>query len=417
MQQVLQSALEQATAKLPALFFQDLISKKLQEQGIKPPKGLSEKIAEHFLAGRPGPFRSNGRGLPKDVSLTFSKADADEVARATDRFCETQLPQIVSAVARRTAESALKDLKSRWPKENALQEADVSGFRERLEERWGKPLGQLRMLLTMSREWCQEANERESTRKKGKPETLRELLIRLLVRACQVTDEIICLLENGFADGAMARWRTLHEIAVVATVISQHGESIAERYVAHQAVESKRAMDKYLACYKQLGYKPLPARDQKRILGNYDKAVAHYGKPFKSDYGWAASHLKNDRPTFADLEAAAGRSEMRAHYQMGNDNVHAGIKSMFIRLGLLEDFTGLLSGRSNAGLTEPGQNAAHTLTQLSALVCLAEASFDDLVAGQVLVMLRDEIPHSFYEADKRLRKDERDSTRNLASES
>src|ERR1039458_2598896 len=113
------------------------------------------------------------------------------------------------------------------------------------------------MLLTMSREWCHEANERESARKKNIEEKVRGLLIRFLVRSCQVTDEIICLLENGFADGAMARWRTLHEIGVVAAVISKHGEEIAKRYVAHQAVESERAMKKYQSCYQQLGYKPI----------------------------------------------------------------------------------------------------------------------------------------------------------------
>ena len=68
------------------------------------------------------------------------------------RICETEFSKIIPDVARRTAKSVLKDLKSRWPGEHALQESGLSGFRERLEERWGKPLGQLRMLLTMSRE-------------------------------------------------------------------------------------------------------------------------------------------------------------------------------------------------------------------------------------------------------------------------
>jgi hypothetical protein len=94
---------------------------------------------------------------------------------------------------------------------------------------------------------------------------------------------------------------------------------------------------------------------------------------------------------------------------MGNDNVHAGIKSMFIRLGLLEDYTGLLSGRSNAGLTEPGQNTAHTFAQLSVLVCMSEPNFDDLVVGQMMLTLRDEIPRFFHEADKRLRRDDKES--------
>ena len=59
---------------------------------------------------------------------------------------------------------------------------------------------------------------------------------------------------------------------------------------------------------------------------------------------------------------------MRSHYQMGNDNVHAGIKSMYVRLGLVGNYDGLLAGRSNGGLMEPGQNTAHTLTQISMVV-------------------------------------------------
>jgi hypothetical protein len=142
------------------------------------------------------------------------------------------------------------------------------------------------MLLTMVREWTGNAHERERTRRKHKNKQLRQILIRLLVRGCQVTDEIICLLENGFSDGAMARWRTLHEIAVVAAVISQHGASLAERYVDHQAVESKRAMEKYLLCYQDLGFRPLPGREQKKIRKAYDRVIAKYGPSFKTDYGW-----------------------------------------------------------------------------------------------------------------------------------
>jgi hypothetical protein len=402
----LQQGLDEVTAKLPALFLQKLIDKKLKEQGITPPKGLSEKMAAHFLAGNTEPFTFNSRGLPQNIKLTFTDADADELEKAAEDFCTITLPQILPEVARKSARSVLKTLRERWPEEHALQEQDLNGFRERLHERWGPAIGQLRMVLTMSREWCQEAQQREDARKRRKPKQLRRLLIRLLVRACQVTDEIVCLLENGFADGAMARWRTLHEIAVVATVISQHGESIAERYLAHQFVESKRGMDKYLGCYKQLGFRRLPLREQKKTQRNYDKVVGKYGKPFATDYGWAAFHLNSKRPTFADLEAAAGRAEMRSHYQMGNDNIHAGIKSIFVRLGLM-DYQLFLAGRSNAGFTEPGQNAAITLTRLTVLVCMLEPSFDDLVAGEMMVTLGEEIPRLFAKADRRLQRDEK----------
>jgi hypothetical protein len=402
----LQESLEEAVKGLPAIFLENLISKKLKKQGITAPRALSKKLAMHILSGTVERFKYNSRKYSGNIDLAFDEADADEIERAFERFQNEQLPKILPEIAERLSKSVLRDLKSRWPGEYVQQEADLAGFRQRLEERWGKPLGQLRMLLTMSREWCECSHKRNESLKRGKKKQLRAILIRLLVRGCQVTDEIICLLENGFADGAMARWRTLHEIAVVAAVISQHGEDIAERYIDHQAVESKRALGKYLACYKDLGYKPLPAREQKKILKAHDKAIKKYGQAFGTDYGWAAHHLNNPKPSFTALEKAAGRAEMRSYYQVGNDNIHAGIKSIYVRLGLM-DYEGLLAGRSNGGLMEPGQNAAHTLTQLSALVCLSEPILDDLVAGDMLRMLRDEIPKSFNRADKQLRRDDR----------
>jgi hypothetical protein len=412
---ILQQSLDQFMASLPELFIEKLISKKLRDHGIRAPKSLPGKIAKHIRSGNTEPFTYKGGAQAGNIRLALTEADADEMTHSLEAFCEKQLPQVFYEVAGRVSKTILKKLKSSWAQEQALQESDLSGFHERLEIRWGKPLGELRMLLTMAREWGQWANARHKCSKSTGKIVLRDILTRQHVRACQVTDEILCLLENGFADGAMARWRTLHEIAVVAAVISRHGEDIAQRYLAHQAVESKRAMNKYLDCCQQLGYRPLPARQVKTIEKAYDAAIAKYGEAFKSDYGWAAEHLKKKRPTFADLEAEAGRAEMRSHYQMGNDNVHAGIKSMYVRLGLVGNYDGLLAGRSNGGLMEPGQNAAHTLTQISNVVCLSEPNLDDLVVAEMVRRLRDEIPRSFHDADKRLRRDDK-AYRNAAGE-
>lgn len=393
---------------MPSLFLEKLIAKRLRDQGITAPKSIPCKIAKHILSGNSEPFQCRGDKQAGNVTLALKESDADEVLRAMKDFCDTQFPKLFPVIAGRVSKAVLKDLQSRWASEHVLQETDVSEFRARLETRWGQGLGQLRMLLTMAREWGQWAYTRHRSQKPSKKVLLKDILIRLHVRACQVTDEIICLLENGFADGAMARWRTLHEIGVVAAVLSQHGEGIAGRYLDHQAIESKRAMNKYVNCCAPLGYKPLPAREVNKVTKAYNAAIAKYGKDFDTDYGWATLHLKKKRVTFADLEAEAGRAEMRAHYQMGNDNVHAGVKSMFIRLGLLDNYDeGLLAGRSNGGLMEPGQNAAHTLTQISAIVCFSETNMDDLVVAEMMGMLRDEIPRSFYAADKRLRRDDK----------
>ena len=78
---------------------------------------------------------------------------------------------------------------------------------------------------------------------------------------------------------------------------------------------------------------------------------------------------------------------------------------MYFRLGLLNR-DGLLAGRSNAGLMEPGQNTAHTLTQLAAVVGLSEPIMDDLVTADMMRMLRDDVPKSLYKADMQLRRDD-----------
>lgn len=402
---VLQQSLEEAIAQLPAIVLENLLAEKLKERGIGPTRSLPRKLARHILDGNNGSYTHRSRKLSGNVDITVTEADGQQLMKALRHLHGEYIPVMVPRMARRIGKRTLKDLKSKWQAEETMQDEELTGFRERLEGRWNKPLGQLRMLLTMVREWCGDIFHREEARRPHKKKQLREILVRLLVRAIQVTDEIVCLLENGFADGAMARWRTLHEIAVVAAVIAEHGESIAVRYIAHQAVESQRALNKYLACCPLLGYRPLPTRDVKKINKAYAAAIAKYGPEFKSDYGWAAHHLKKSKPTFADLEAAAGRAKMRSHYQMGNDNVHAGVKSMFVRLGLVGEYNSLLSGRSNGGLTEPGQNAAHTLAQLAVIVCLSEPTFDDLVVASMIRDLQDQIPGYFFQVEKQLQKD------------
>ena len=42
-----------------------------------------------------------------------------------------------------------------------------------------------------------------------------EVQTRLHARACQIAREVLTLLYAGFAEGAMARWRALHELAVL----------------------------------------------------------------------------------------------------------------------------------------------------------------------------------------------------------
>lgn len=52
----------------------------------------------------------------------------------------------------------------------------------------------------------------------------------LMIKYIDVLDEIICLIENGFPDGAMQRWRTLLEYSIIIIFIIEQGEEIAGAY-------------------------------------------------------------------------------------------------------------------------------------------------------------------------------------------
>jgi hypothetical protein len=258
------------------------------------------------------------------------------------------------------------------------------------------------MLLTISRELGDSINDEIRIVRDPSRKHLIEVLTRLHARACQITAEVICLLEGGFADGAMARWRTLHEVAAVASFIVANGENLAERYVLHQIVESSRAMMEYEKCRKRLGYEPIEDREREALQKLFDAVIARFGEKFKSQYGWAADALEKERPTFADIEQVAGVGHLRAHYRMASHPVHANPKGVFFKLGLLDGSQILLAGPTNAGLTEPGHGAAISLAQVSAALGQLDPTFDNTVALRMIVQIVGELGEAFGQAHQRL---------------
>jgi len=266
------------------------------------------------------------------------------------------------------------------------------------------------MLVTMSRELGDSVNR--EIRQSPDAATRRHLinvLARSHARACQIAEEILTLLEAGFADGSMARWRTMHEIAVVASFFAAHGEDLAERYVLYTAVESKRAADEYQKCQPRLGYEPLPVKEIQAVQKAYEAAISKYGPEFaKGDYGWACHHFGKTKPTFKDIEAAVQVDHFRAHYRLASHNVHANPKGVFFALGMLPETQVLLAGPSNAGLADPGHGAAISLSRVTAaLVGLQRPpTLDNNVALLMVVQLVDEIGEAFGDAHERLEADD-----------
>lgn len=84
-------------------------------------------------------------------------------------------------------------------------------YRKLVRRTWKEEINLLRMVLEVSKEIHEnlgtEAEVDESFRWK--------LLRKFLEQGCLVTSEIVVLLQNGYPDAALSRWRTIHELAVV----------------------------------------------------------------------------------------------------------------------------------------------------------------------------------------------------------
>ncbi|UOO37286.1 hypothetical protein IZU99_08490 [Oscillospiraceae bacterium CM] len=61
----------------------------------------------------------------------------------------------------------------------------------------------------------------------------REAKIRLSMLFCKTLNEVIFLLQGGFASGALARCRALYETSVFYNLVINNDDLIAEKFMKH----------------------------------------------------------------------------------------------------------------------------------------------------------------------------------------
>jgi len=405
---ILQGALERALQGLPDQFLLELVAKKLSVHGVSLSVRERKQLAKRLTGGTLDTFRIRNLKFwdRRRIKIEFTEEEIEGAGKKFTEFIEARLPELILASTDDLSQKILADLKRKWPAEARRQRRQWAGFSKRLYERWRLPIEGLKMLLTISREFGARMNEEIRVSKELKSRRdLVEVLTRSHARACQITEEVICLLGAGFADGAMGRWRTLHEIAVIASFIGAHGDDLAERYSLHQIVESKRAADDYENFRVRLGREPLKASEIKKLQESFEALGQRFGRDFLTPYGWAAHHLRMGRPKFRDIEEAARIDHLRPYYRLASHSVHANPKGIFFQLGLLRESQILLSGPSNAGLVDPGHGTAISLAQVSVALGNLQTTIDNVVALKIILQLVDEVGEAFAEAQAKLEND------------
>jgi len=404
---VLQSALNDALRRHPVRLAVDVLESKFEMAGVKITSGQRRKL-EQSLTRAEGDVITLRAGRPWQrgtVDLEITDEDIANLEERLDEWIAESLPRLVESLSSQTALDLLDTLRNRWDSQWRHEFRVGTKFSKRLEDRWQKPLSLLRMLVTITTEFGSLTSER--LQEEDSPSELFGVQVRLHARGCQISREVIALLQGGFADGAMARWRTLHEIAVVSMLLSDGGDELAERYRLHEVIESRRAALEYEANTQRLGLQPLDRRELESLEKERANLIQRFGKSFGESYGWAAAHLGLSHPKFTDIERSAGADHLRPYYRMASYGVHANPKGVFFRLGILGEIDLMLAGASNYGLADPGQNTAISLGHLNSALAMSSINFDGLVVMKLSLQLSDLIGEAFVAVQHEMEREER----------
>lgn len=326
-------------------------------------------------------------GLPKKIE--FFLDDVDET-----------MSGLVDDVTSSMANSVLQTLEDRMSDMMEDQDAIYHGFANDMGSTWGDALGLLQGLIVIS----DESSEWYGTRtdKYAENDLVHNLLVRINAKAIQISKEILTLLRNGFSDGALARWRTLHELAVIGAYISEHGDDIAARYINHEAVEVYKAAIQYNEYYTRLGAKEISEEEIEIMRKDYMGLLDLYGQSYKHDYGWAASTLNLNKPTFRDIEASVNLDHYRPYYKAASANVHGNPVGVFNSLGLFPEEDFILSGPSNIGLAQPAQSTIFSLNIITTTMLTHGANVDSLVISKAIAKYCRKVEDAFIAVEEEI---------------
>lgn len=327
---------------------------------------------------------------------------------------EESLDDLIAKEARRLFDGIVDELydgiKNDAPRYLADSRKFRSGFEARLRRRWKRALDLFDLTADLAVRAGANFNDKHRAQAEMDNDHVFHVLCRLHARACLTTSEVRALLHSGHATGAMTRWRTLHELAVVSFFVKEQGHDVAERYLLHEVIESAKSAEEYQRLADALGNEPLAPEELANHRSRKAELIARYGAPFGEPYGWAASALNNRRPSFADIEQAVQLGHARGYYRMASYGVHSHAKGSYFDLGRMASSsrhsTVLIAGPSNAGLADPADRTLFSLFQCTVTLLNTQPGLETVPTLLVIGRLYDEASTSFVTAHHKLREDE-----------
>ena len=229
-----------------------------------------------------------------------------------------------------------------------------------------------------------------------------DTLIAIHVRACQVANEILVLIKNGYADGAHARWRTLHELSVTFLYLYDSDFEVIHMYNDYEIIEKYKKAKEYKACEDSLDLEKLQDDEWEELSKRRDEIIKKYGKDFSEGYGWTMNDLPKGRRNFRELEKHVGAEKLRIIYSWANESVHAGVSGIKDKLSLREkESYHFLTGSNDCGFLDPVQYTSNSLCQMSEVLLGMEDSILHKIFNELLFYFQNEIVLEFSKVEKR----------------
>ncbi|MBY9068236.1 DUF5677 domain-containing protein [Hyphomonas sp. WL0036] len=332
------------------------------------------------------------------IASATAHAQSEEQA---DQAASNALERLIAAVTPELAQTVLAD-SARMLRKKRRQDRQ---FEKRNGDRWSNGFERIEVV------WCIAADVGSNFNETYRPEAMRtndsafEALTRLHGRGLLVAREAIHLMKGGYAEGALSRWRTLHEILIVAMFIGKHGNIIAERYLlsAHfRSLEAALQLNKFAS---RANLDPFSNEDLVRFEDTCATIAKRYGDEMYAEFGWAKPALlpRSDKwkPRFEDVEASLELDHWRPRYKWASQHTHAGNRHSHASLGMAEASGDvILVGPSNSGMTDPLQMVAGHIGSLTTTLILTRRTAESLILANVLKFLSDEVGYLAFEEGK-----------------
>ncbi len=296
-------------------------------------------------------------GVDKLVRAGLTADDANQAAvDAGVQAMDSQGPA-VAATLRRTVPRMLRERRRRG-----------KVFQRVLRVYWGRSFDLYLSVCVAAEEAGQRFDDRLAADAEERQDYQFEALTGLYARACRTALEIHHALAGGFPMAALARCRTLHEIAVIMMVLSEFGETeehtdLAERFLLHDAVQSWKDAKTYQKHCVTLGNEPLGVYEMSELEQAQQALLVRFGPEYRQSYGWASGLAGLKQPTFVNLEELVKVAHLRGHYSWASHEIHADSKGWRLNVFEQGDVLYKQTGPMHFGMAEPASWALMSLQQ------------------------------------------------------